>query len=102
VTQKHTVTAIIRDKRGRVLSVGQNSYVKTHPKQAEFARKLGMPYKEFLHAEIHSIVRCADLSKAHSITVYRYNRQGEARLAKPCAICEQAILASGIRHIYHT
>ena len=31
----HSLTAIIKDKRGNVLAIGKNSYTKTHPYQAK-------------------------------------------------------------------
>lgn len=98
----HQVTALIYDRKGRVLSVGQNSYIKTHPLQAKHAQKTGMPEKMFLHAEIHAITRCRDLSKAHKIFVSRYNKNGEPVLAKPCPVCISAIRASGIKYVEHT
>lgn len=55
--KKHHVTAIIFDKRGRPLSIGQNSYIKTHPLQLKMAEKVGLPEKKFIHAEIQSIVK---------------------------------------------
>jgi tRNA(Arg) A34 adenosine deaminase TadA len=96
------ITAIIYDKRGKVLSIGKNSYVKTHPLQAKYANKVGLPEKQFLHAEISAIVRCRDLAKAHKIEVFRVGRNGDLLLAKPCPVCESAIRASGIKHIEHT
>lgn len=100
--QRQQLTAIIYDKRGRVLSVGQNSYFKTHPLQAEHARRMGAPEKQYLHAEIHAIVRCKDLTKAHRIFVSRWSRKGEPALAKPCPVCMSAIHASGIEQIEYT
>jgi tRNA(Arg) A34 adenosine deaminase TadA len=96
------ITAVIYDRRGRVLSVGQNSYIKTHPLQAKHAHRAGLPEKTFLHAEIHAITRCRDLTKAHKILITRYNRQGEPVLAKPCPVCMSAIHSTGIKHIEHT
>lgn len=100
--QPVAVSAVIYDKRGRVLSVGQNSYVKTHPLQKKYAAECNESYKQFLHAEISAIVKCKDLSKAHRIFVSRWNRQGQPVLARPCKICETAIRAAGIREISHT
>lgn len=100
--QRQQLTAVIYDKRGRVLSVGQNSYFKTHPLQAEHARKIGVPEKQYLHAEIHAIVRCKDLSRAHRIFVSRWSRKGEPALAKPCPVCMSAITAAGIELVEHT
>ena len=100
--KKHHVTAIIFDKRGRPLSIGQNSYIKTHPLQLKMAEKVGLPEKKFVHAEVHSIIKCRDLSKAHKIVVMRYNKNGEPVNAKPCKICEQAIALTPIKVIEHT
>ena len=102
MSRPQTVTAIIYDRRGRVLSVGQNSYIKTHPLQAHHAHKAGLPEKLFLHAEVHAITRCKDLSRAHRILITRYNRDGEPVLAAPCPVCVSAIEASGIKRIEHT
>lgn len=99
--QQH-LTAIIYDRKGRVLSVGQNSYVKTHPLQAKHASRVGLVEKQFLHAEVHAIVRCKDLSKAHKIFISRWGKNGEPMFAKPCPVCESAIKAAGIEIVEHT
>jgi tRNA(Arg) A34 adenosine deaminase TadA len=96
------ITAIIYDKRGKVLSIGKNSYVKTHPYQAKCAQKVGLPDKQFLHAEIHAIVRCRKLDKAHKIVVMRFDKDGEAKNAAPCPVCHSAIQAAGIKIVEHT
>jgi tRNA(Arg) A34 adenosine deaminase TadA len=102
MSAKQIMTAIIYDKRGKVISVGQNSYVKTHPLQAMYAAKAGMPDRQFLHAEIHAIVKCKDLTKAHKIFVSRWDRKGLPALAKPCPVCMSAIEAAGIEIVEHT
>lgn len=94
--QQHDITAIIYDRKGRVLSVGKNSYVKTHTLQAKHAEKVGLPDKQFLHAEIHAITKCKDLSKAHRIFVTRIGKSGRPLLAKPCPVCQSAIESVGI------
>lgn len=99
---RQSLTAVIYDKRGRILSVGQNSYIKTHPLQAEHARRTGHPEKQFLHAEIHAIVRCSDLGRAYRIFVSRWDRNGRPMLARPCQVCQSAIKAAGIQLIDHT
>lgn len=99
---QHVVTALIYDKRGKVLSVGQNSYIKTHPLQARHAIKTGNPEKQYLHAEIHAITRCRNLYRAHKIFVSRYNKSGEPVLAAPCPVCMSAIKAAGIKYVEHT
>lgn len=102
MSKKHAITAIIYDKRGNVLSIGNNSYVKTHPLQAKFAKQVGEGYKVFLHAEIHAIVRCINIEQAHRIAIFRYNEAGLAVLAKPCKICQAAIKQTKIKIIEHT
>ena len=99
---QHVITAIIYDRRGKVLSIGKNSYVKTHPLQAAHARKVGQPEKQYLHAEIHAITRLRHQDRAHRILVTRYNKWGEPMLAKPCPVCLSAINSIGIRHVEHT
>lgn len=99
---KQNITALIYDKRGRLISIGKNSYVKTHPMQAKFANQVGLEHKQFLHAEIAALVRLKDWSKAHKIVVTRYGKNGEPVLAKPCPVCERAINQAGIKHIEHT
>ena len=96
------ITAIIYDRKGKVLSIGKNSYVKTHPVQAKYAEKVGLPEKKFLHAEIAAIIKCRDIARAHKIEVFRVGRDGKYLLAKPCPVCESAITASGIKQVIHT
>lgn len=96
------ITAVIYDRRGKVLSIGKNSYVKTHPLQAKYAEKVGLPEKKYLHAEVAAIIKCRDLARAHRIEVFRVGKDGRYLLAKPCPVCESAIKASGIKHVVHT
>jgi len=99
---RFNITAIIYDKRGRVLSIGKNSYVKTHPLQYHHACKVGSPEKQFLHAEIHAIVKCKQMHKAHKISVMRVDAKGRPANAKPCKVCQSAIKAAGIKVVEHT
>lgn len=102
MSRKHYLTAVIYDKKGRILSVGQNSYIKTHPIQKKYSAEAGCPEKEFLHAEVAAIIKCRDLSRAHRILISRFGLSGEPRLAKPCPACLIAIEAAGIKNISHT
>jgi tRNA(Arg) A34 adenosine deaminase TadA len=91
------IKATIKDKRGVVLSVATNSYIKTHPRQAELAAKVGQPYRMCLHAEVLAVIRASKTGlKPHSISVERYNKIGQPMLAKPCPICQLAIKEAGI------
>jgi len=99
---KHIITAIISDRKNKVLSIGKNNYTKTHPIQAKHAKKVGEPMRNFLHAEINAIVRCKDIDSAHRIQIFRYGKDGIQRLAKPCPICMSAIEATRIKVIEFT
>jgi len=100
--KRFKIIAIIYDKRGRILSVGRNNYLKTHPLQAKHARLLGNEERKYLHAEIHAITLCRYLGRAHRISVTRHNSNGDPALAAPCPICASAIRSAGIKIIEHT
>lgn len=95
-------TATVYDKHGRVLGTAQNSYIKTHPKQAAFAKKAKIPLACFLHAEVLAIIRAQKNGTPYKISVERYFKNGETAMAKPCPICEIAIKESGISKIEYT
>jgi len=100
---KHNLTAIIYDKRNRILSIGKNSYSKSHPLQADFAVSSGHPEKIFLHAEIDALIRLRERrTEAKRIHIIRIGRDGKERNAKPCAVCMNALIAFGITKITHT
>jgi deoxycytidylate deaminase len=99
---KHqVVTAFVYDKRGRLLSTGQNSYVKTHPLMASSGAAVGEPHKIFLHAEVAALVKC-DWTKAHRLLVTRYGKDGRPLLAKPCRVCHHVISLTNIKIVEHT
>lgn len=102
VTRKIHIVATIYDKRGRILSIGANSYTKTHPMQAKYAATVGLPHKQYLHAEIAAILRLSDVSKAHRIKVERYDAKGNPANAKPCPICDHVIRSAGIKVVEWT
>lgn len=103
MSRQVNVTAIIYDKRGKILSVGKNSYVKTHTLQAKYAKKMGREEAIYLHAEIHAITRCPSLKDAHRIAIFRYDAHGNPANSKPCEICEAVIREmTNISVIEHT
>ena len=95
------ITAVIMDKRGQPLSIGRNSYTKTHPLQAKAAAKVGQPERIYIHAELDAIIRCKDMDRAYKIVVSRYNKQGQPVNAKPCLSC-QYILSQTKLKVFHT
>lgn len=96
------IKATIFDKRGRVISSGENSYWKTHPYQYELAKENGKPEAIYLHAEIAALIKLKDWRRAHKILVERYDSKGNPVLAKPCKICQAALDKAGINIIEHT
>ncbi len=102
MSKKFNITAIIYDKRGNVLSVGKNSYLKTHTLQAHYAKKVGEEHKIFLHAEIHAITRLRRLADAYRMVITRYHVDGSPAPAQPCKICAAAIRHCGIKIVEHT
>lgn len=99
--KRQSLTATTYDKRGRVIAVGYNSYTQTHPKQKELACKAGLPEKEYLHAELSSIIKSKGKA-IHKIKIERYDKNGNPKLAKPCPICELAIKQANIKFIEYT
>ena len=99
--QKHELTARCYDRKGNLLSEATNSYKKTHPLQAYFAEKVGLPDKVFLHAEIAAILK-AGKKKIYRIEVERFAKNGRTLNANPCPICREAIKAFGIDEILFT
>jgi deoxycytidylate deaminase len=98
--KRQHIKAVILDRKGRVLSVGYNSYIKTHPLQAKHARAAGQPLRVYLHAEISALIKCR--GKPYKIRVERQNKDGQYMMAKPCSICQHAIKKSGIKFIEYS
>lgn len=96
-----TLTARVYDKRGTLIAEAQNSYTKTHPLMLHFGRKVGMENRPFLHAEVAALLKCGT-KIPYAISIERRMRDGREALAKPCAICEQAIKAWGIKRVSYT
>ena len=86
--------AMFTDKRYNVLSVAGNTYVKTHPQQASWAKKRGSPDKQCLHAEIRAAIMLAKSGKANSakfLYVAAVSLSGNILCAKPCVVCQMML-----------
>lgn len=101
MSKRQELTAIAYDKRGRIISIGSNSYVVTHPLQAKYARKAGNPDAVYIHAEIDAIVRARG-RHIHKLFVSRRNVHGDYVMAKPCRACQLAIRDFGIELVEYT
>lgn len=86
--------AMFTDKRYNVLSVAGNTYVKTHPQQASWAKKRGSPDKQCLHAEMRAAIMLAKSGKANSakfLYVAAVSLSGNILCAKPCMVCQMML-----------
>jgi len=99
--QKQRISAIVADKKGNILSIGTNSYSKSHPLMAKYSRNVNKK-KIYLHAEIDALLKIPYGKIPHSIYIARAGENNEPRLAKPCKICQQAIKDVNIKNIYYT
>lgn len=98
--RRFEITALAYDKRGKLLSVGRNSYVKTHPMQARFAKLSGRAAAIYLHAEVNALIKARQ--RVHKLVILRYNKRGKPVIAKPCPACQLAIESFGVRIVEHT
>lgn len=100
--KRYEIFATCYDRQGRVISVGTNSYKKSHPLMKELAIKtLRNPHKVYLHAEVQALLRCGD-KQVHRIVVQRFTAEGKPALAKPCPICQEAIRMFGVKELWYT
>lgn len=100
INKRYNYVAIITNKKNKILSIGMNSYIKTHPLQAKYALKTGFDGKIYLHSEIDALIRCKLIPE--KIFIVRTNRFGEVRYAKPCPICMEAIKKYKVKEIFYT
>jgi len=96
---KQHIVAVAYDKRGRELAVGVNSYVKTHPLQAKYAKRSANPKRPFLHAELDALLKGSRRGKVYRLHVVRLCANGVVRLAKPCDMCQRAIQDYGVKYV---
>ena len=98
---KHSVIAKTYDRKGNLLSIAKNSYVKTHRVQAMYAQKAGEAEEAvFLHAEIAALLKAR--KPVYRIEIFRLNANGEPAPASPCAACKIAIKEFQVQVIVHT
>lgn len=98
--KQYTIIACALDKKGRVLAMRTNDYQCSHPLQKYYAEKVGKPDAIFLHAEIATLI--ASRKEVYKLLIARVDKQGNPLLAKPCTICEKAIVAFGVKEIEYT
>lgn len=99
--KKYVILAKAYDKRGRLLASAFNDYNRSHTWMAYLSAKVGLPEKQYLHAECLCLLRSRE-KKVHRLTVERYNANGSPALAKPCVVCQEGIKAFGVKIVEYT
>jgi deoxycytidylate deaminase len=87
-------------KKSKVVSTAVNLERKSHPWQAELAKRVGLCEKIYLHAEVSALIKAKE--DADTIIVARVDSKNRLRMAKPCPICALALEQEGIKNIYYT
>lgn len=98
--KRFEITALAYDKKGKLLSVGRNSYTKTHPLALHYGKRSGRPEAIYLHAELDALIRAR--GTVHKIVVTRFDAAGNPVNSKPCSSCQLALKDYGVREISHT
>ncbi len=98
--QNYYVLCASLDNHNNIISLGKNSYQKTHPLQKRLAKKCGNGNRSYLHAEIASLVK--NRQKPFSIIVIRMTIKGIVRMARPCNICTLALREAQVRYMYYS
>ena len=91
-------TFIVR--KNKILSIGWNSYSKTHPVSVKF----GSAYK-FRHSEVHAVSKFpgepSELSRCKLYNT-RVNRHGEVCMSRPCKYCLPMLVGLNFREVMFT
>ena len=98
---KYKFGAVITAKNGRIVSVGENSYSRSHPMQARYGERYTTPEACFIHAEVAAIIRAK--GKGHTLYVSRVLKNGTEAMARPCPACLGAIkFETKLRKVVYT
>ena len=85
---KHKIGAVIYNKK-KIIGVGYNRWL--------IIGNYNKHSRHSIHAEIDAMLGC-DKRELYGSSIYIYRKNG--RLAKPCNVCMEHILKSGISNIY--
>ncbi len=102
----HKLVCGIFDKRGRVISFGNNTHWKTHPQAPKIKKwktEIGGEY-QCLHAEIHAIIQAEKTNwnpKKSFLFIFRKGKDGNKKMSKPCSHCQAAISYKEIGNVYY-
>lgn len=103
ITPDHrpSIISYALDKKKRIVSIGMNSYIKTHPTQFKYGKMSGNENKTYIHAELDSLIK-AKGKKIHTVIVCRHDRNKVLAIAKPCESCMLALKDYGVEEVYYS
>ena len=94
------------DKKGAVLAVAFNDYLKSSPIQKALSIRAGLSeHRTAVHSEVLCLVRASrnhPSKRVHTLLIERYDAEGKPRLAAPCASCQLAIKDSKVQIVMYT
>ena len=100
--KRYLITSTAYDRRGRVLSVGENNYRKSSTWQKELSIACGYDSERiYLHSEIACLLKTKG-KQVHSLFVERYDSEGKPKLAFPCKSCQLGIKLAGVKEVRFT
>lgn len=104
LTNKQKIVAFVLNQKGHVLTVGWNSYTKSHPTQKLEAGLFGEEHKQYLHAEVSALTRLTrkQLGKQSAIVIIRLGSKNRLLAGCPCKICASVIAKYDIDTIIHS
>lgn len=97
---QHKVAAALYDKRGRLISTAWNQPTKSHPLQAEYAKRAGFEKRIYLHAEIACLVKSRE--DPYTLQIVRIGPKEYPKPSYPCPICRMAAIEAGVKEIIYT
>jgi deoxycytidylate deaminase len=100
--KRYVITASAFDKKGKLLSVGQNEYNRSHPLFKHFAVLAGeSEEKIYKHAEFSACLAAGNKA-IYSVFVQRYDSFGNPANAEPCRACKLLLKHFGVTKVRYT
>lgn len=82
-------------KGNKLISVAWNDTRKTHPNSPYRFKAIHAEFGVFLGNYKTEVV-------GGTLFVARIDKHGKLKIAKPCALCEEFVLAAGIKKVFYT
>lgn len=97
-------------RMGAVMVISNKQYIPAHNHLNKTHPIIERHYPEFvqsIHAELNALIRYNEvrhgkLPKRTSMYVYREEKNGTVKLAKPCKTCEKLMREAGIKKVFYS